>query len=82
MYQHRWIMYCRHVGMPLEWDAHGSNVNFVSWVMDKWREFGAMIGIAENERRMYHEQFDKWLLENAPAENQGTGEHVLTTAQA
>jgi hypothetical protein len=81
VYQHRWVMYCKYIGKSLDhWD--GSNVGYMSWVMDKWREFGALIGITKNERRMYHEQFDKWLLENAPAENQGTGEHVLTTAQA
>ena len=67
MYQHRWVMYCRYAGMPLEWEAHGSNVNFISWIMDKWREFSSINGIEENERRMYHEQFDKWLLGNAHA---------------
>lgn len=66
MYQHRWVMYCQYSGMPLEFEAHGSNVKFMAWIMDKWREFGALIGINENERPMYHKQFDKWLSDNAP----------------
>jgi hypothetical protein len=63
--------------MPIEWEAHGSNVGFISWVMNKWREFGDLIGFSENERLTYHEQFDKWLLENAPVENQKTCEYFL-----
>lgn len=32
--------------------------------MDKWREFDRLMGITEDERPMYHAQFDKWLTEN------------------
>lgn len=56
-------MYCQDVNMPLEWEAHGTNVDFMSWINRKWREFIDEFGIKENEKCMYHEQFDKWLTE-------------------
>jgi len=66
MYQRRWVMYCRYANLPLEWESHGSGVNFILWITNKWREFGALVGISENERPLYHNQFDRWLLEHAP----------------
>lgn len=66
MYQHRWVMYCKYNGKTLDhWD--GSNAGYMSWILDKWREFSVAIGITEYERSMYHKEFDKWLLDNTVA---------------
>lgn len=67
-YPHRWVMYCKSLGVDPENYKPESNAGYITWVNLKWRKYEQKFGASKHERCLNGDRFDKWLSDRVSAD--------------
>jgi hypothetical protein len=63
-YQLRYVYYAKVRGIRVEdlFKKDGNNTRYINWILGKWKIFDEINKSTPEERGIYHDKFDAWLV--------------------